>query len=119
MTRSQPQNLNKSSSAWLPEDDGVPEHDVVVVRRAADAGGRVLLQLLEVPHEPLPRRRRHLRPLLPSKPRLRPRYLWPPHAPSARARLLPAGTSFVAKRPADGEEAGAKRVDMKSAGGVT
>ena len=26
----------------LPEYDGVPEHDVVVVRRAADAGGRVL-----------------------------------------------------------------------------
>jgi hypothetical protein len=44
----------------VPEYDGVPEHDVVVVRRAADPGGRVLLQAPEVPHQPLPRRRRHL-----------------------------------------------------------
>jgi hypothetical protein len=43
-----------------PEYDGVPEHDVVVVWRAADPGGRVLLQPFEVPHQPLPRRRRHL-----------------------------------------------------------
>jgi hypothetical protein len=43
------------------------------VRRAADPGGRVLLQALEVPHQPLPRRRRHLgrrRSPAPSNPRL-------------------------------------------------
>jgi hypothetical protein len=31
-----------------PEDDGLPVHDVALRRRAADAGGRVLLQPLEV-----------------------------------------------------------------------
>lgn len=44
---------------YRPENDRVPEHDVVVLRRAADASGRIMLQTLEVAHQPLPGRRRH------------------------------------------------------------
>jgi len=49
---------------WLgggqaPEDDGVPLHDVVVLRRPVDALRRVVLHPLEIAHEPSPCRRRH------------------------------------------------------------
>lgn len=45
----------------LPEYYSVPQHNVVIVRCAADASWRVLLEPLEIAHETLPRRRRHNR----------------------------------------------------------
>jgi len=42
-----------------PEDDSVPLHDVVVLRRPVDALRRVVLHPLEITHKPSPCRRRH------------------------------------------------------------
>lgn len=42
-----------------PEDDSVPLHDVVVLRRPVDAFRRVVLHPLEITHKPSPCRRRH------------------------------------------------------------
>ena len=43
-----------------PEDDGVPQHDVVLPGRAGHARGRVLLEALEVAHEASAGGRGHL-----------------------------------------------------------
>lgn len=39
----------------IPKNDSVPEHDVVVLRGATNARRRILLEPLEIPHQPLPR----------------------------------------------------------------
>ena len=43
----------------LPEYDSIPEHDIVVVWSTADTRRWVLLQPLEIPHQPLPCWSRH------------------------------------------------------------
>lgn len=47
----------------IPENNGIPEHNVVIIWRTADASRRVLLQPLEIPHQSLPCWRRHLHSL--------------------------------------------------------
>lgn len=49
----------KIDQRFIPKDDGVPEHDVIIMRRATDPCRRILMQPLEIPHQPLPRWRRH------------------------------------------------------------
>lgn len=51
----------------IPENNGIPEHNVVIIWRTADASRRVLLQPLEIPHQSLPCWRRHLHSLQPPK----------------------------------------------------
>ena len=43
----------------LPEYNSIPEHDIVVVWSTADTRRWVLLQPLEIPHQPLPCWSRH------------------------------------------------------------
>lgn len=55
--------LNPVNRAWRvcyrPKNDCVPEHDIVVQRRAANASRWIMLQTVEVAHQLLLGRRRH------------------------------------------------------------
>lgn len=42
-----------------PEDDSVPEHDVIVLGSATDAGRRIMLEAFEVSHQALAGGGRH------------------------------------------------------------
>lgn len=57
--RTQLNKKRNQGGTSLPEYHSIPQHDIVVLRSAADAGRRIMLQALEVTHQPLARRGRH------------------------------------------------------------